>query len=123
MNEISNNNSSPYIQQVNNNTVHDNSPNLEYNIEAHYSDNTKVSRPKLTVAEGPVALPNNHIYSDKEANSRIQAINTDIYESSKKEKAKHEFNRSLYFKIFGCVTLATAGIAGFGAIKKFFKKS
>ena len=38
------------------------------------------------------------------------AINTDIYQGTKKEKAKNDFNKSLYFKIFGGVALATAGI-------------
>ena len=42
---------------------------------------------------------------------------------TKKEKAKNDFNKSLYFKIFGGVALATAGIAGINKIRDFFRKS
>ena len=50
----------------------------------------------------------------------MQSINTDIYEGAKKEKSNHEFNRKLYFKIFGGVALTAAGIAGFSKIRKWW---
>lgn len=92
-------------------------------IEAHYTTETKVKRPINTVAEAPAALPKHHLFSDKDAQQKINSINTDIYEGTKKEKTKHEFNKSLYFKIFGGVALFTAGIAGISKIRSFFRKS
>lgn len=40
-----------------------------------------------------------------------------------KGESKNDFNKSLYFKIFGGVALATAGIAGINKIRSFFRKS
>ena len=91
-------------------------------IEAHYTTETKVKPPKI-LAEAPVTLPKQVIFSDTEASGKIQEINTDIYEGAKKEKKKHEFNKSLYFKLFGGAALLTAGIAGINKIRKFLKKS
>lgn len=88
-------------------------------LEGHYSNEIKVKRPKLTAAEAPAVLPKHALFSEKEANQKLNVINTDIYEGAKKEKSKNEFNKSLYFKIFGGVTLAAAGIA---CIHKFKKK-
>ena len=87
-------------------------------LEGHYSNETKVKRPKITTAEPPQVLPKRTLFSEAEANQKLNSINTDIYEGAKKEKSKNEFNKSLYFKIFGGVALATAGIAGICRIKK-----
>lgn len=92
-------------------------------IEAHYSTETKVNRPKNVVAEAPQLIPKHKLFSDKEASQKMASINTDIYEGAKKEKKTHEFNKKLYFKIFGGIALATAGIAGICKLKKFFRKS
>ncbi len=92
-------------------------------LEGHYSTQTKVKRTKLTAAEAPIVLPKHNLFSEKEANQKINSINNDIYIGAKNEKEKHEFKRSLYFKIFGGVTLAAAGIAGISKIKGFFRKS
>lgn len=92
-------------------------------IEAHYTTETKVKRPKINAAEAPAVLPQHHLFSDKDAQQRMNSINSDIYEGTKKEKSKHEFNKSLYFKIFGGVALFTAGIAGISKIRNFFRKS
>ena len=97
--------------------------NPNYNIEAHYSKDTKIMRPKISVAQPPSSLPQKHLFSEKEAQVKMDKINTDIYQGTKKEKSKYEFNKSLYFKIFGGVGLAVAGIAGFDRIRKFFRKS
>lgn len=88
-------------------------------LEGHYSNETKVKRPKITAAEAPAALPKRTLFSEQEAKIRLNEINTDIYQGAKKEKSKNEFNKSLYFKIFGGVALTAAGIAG---IYKFRKK-
>lgn len=86
-------------------------------LEGHYSCETKVERPAMTVAEAPTVLPKHALFSEKEARQKMRALNTDIYEGTKKEKEKHEFNRSLYFKIFGGIGIAAAGIAGIGKIR------
>ena len=92
-------------------------------LEGHYSTETKVKRPKVTAAEAPASLPKRVLFSNEDANKRMQQINTDIYEGAKKEKAKNDFDKKLYFKIFGGVTLLTAGIAGVYKIRNFFRKS
>lgn len=92
-------------------------------LEGHYSTETKVKRPQINIAEAPEVLPKHALFSDREAKQKLNAIDSDIYQGTKKEKTKHEFNKSLYFKIFGGVTLATAGIAGINKIRKFFKQS
>ena len=97
--------------------------NPNYNIEAHYSKDTKIIRPKISVAQPPTSLPNMHLFSDKDAQVKMDKINVDIYNGTRKEKSKHEFNKSLYFKIFGGVGLTVAGIAGFDKLRKFFRKS
>lgn len=92
-------------------------------LEGHYSTQVKVKRPKTSVAQAPEVLPKHNLFSEKEAEQKINAINNDIYAGAEKEKKKKEFNRSLYFKIFGGVALVTAGIAGINKIKGFFKPS
>ena len=92
-------------------------------LDGHYSNETKVKRPKILVAEAPATLPKPTLFSEKEAKEKIRSIDNDIYEGTKKEKAKNDFNKSLYFKIFGGVVLVSAGIAGIDKIRKFFRKS
>lgn len=92
-------------------------------LEAHYSTETKVKRPKLVAAEAPASLPKQVLFSNQDADKKMQQINTDIYEGAKKEKTKNDFDKKLYFKIFGGITLLTAGIAGIYKIRNFFRKS
>lgn len=92
-------------------------------LEGHYSTETRVKRPKIVAAEAPAILPKQTLFSNKDADKRIQQINTDIYEGAKKEKTKNDFNKKLYFKIFGGVALFSAGIAGVYKIRNFFRKS
>lgn len=87
-------------------------------LDSHYSNEMKVKRPKIVAAEAPQNLPKHTLFSEKEATQKINSINSDIYEGTKKEKSKNEFNKSLYFKIFGGVALATAGIAGIYKLRK-----
>lgn len=95
----------------------------DLNIDAHYSNDMKVKRPSVNIAAAPQGYINNtKLFSEDEANKKVQEMNTDIYEKASKERAKHEFNSSLYFKIFGGVILGAAGIAGYNKIKKFFRK-
>ena len=92
-------------------------------LDAHYSTETKVKRPKITAAEAPSALPKQVLFSNKDADKRMQQINTDIYEGAKKEKTKNDFDKKLYFKIFGGVALFSTGIAGVYKLRDFFRKS
>lgn len=84
-----------------------------YQLEAHNSKNMKVKRPKVSPNDLKLILQNKKPYSDAEATKRIQSINTDIYESAKQEKEKHEFNLKRYFTIFGILALLTAAIGYF----------
>ncbi len=89
--------------------------NEAFVIEAHTSDNMKVSRPKITEADLKYTLPQeNRYYSDKAANKRLQEINSDIYIGTKKEKTIHDFNFKRYFTIFGIIGLLTAAFTYFG---------
>ena len=90
-------------------------------LEGHYSTQAKVKRPKVTVAQAPMLLPKHKLFSEKEAEQKINSINNDIYAGAVNEKKKKEFNRSLYFKIFGGVAVAAAGIAGINKIKGLLK--
>ena len=76
-------------------------------IEAHYTTETKVKPPKL-IAEAPSVIPKHYLFSDKEAEQKIQSINT---------------NKLLYLKIVGGVALFAAVVAGIRGIGKFFRKS
>ena len=84
-----------------------------FNIDSYNSTNMKVKKPKVTANDLQVPLPSKKLFSDSDATKRIQAINTDIYESATKEKEKHEFNFKRYFTIFGIIAVLTAAIAYF----------
>lgn len=84
-----------------------------YNIEAHVSSNMKLERPKVSAADFSSTLQNNNKYSYSEANKQLMALNNDIYEGTKKEKEKHEFNLKRYFTIFGILGILTAAFAYF----------
>ena len=53
-------------------------------LEGHYSCETKIKRPAMTVADAPAALPKHALFSENEANRRMKALNADIYEGTKK---------------------------------------
>lgn len=85
------------------------------NLSAHYSANPKVNRPTGIVATAPVELPKMHLFNDKDANIRMNAINQDIYQDSKKEEKR--YGRQ-FIKVFGACVLA---IMAFIGLKRFFK--
>ena len=60
------------------------------NLNAHYTTNSKIVRPAHVVVSGPENIPHVHLYNDADANNRLNAINQDIFEDSKKvpKKAK-----------------------------------
>lgn len=96
---------------------------MSENIDAHYSTDMKVKRPVVKATDAPLSIPKHKLFSTQEADKKIKSINTDIYEGAQKEKAKNDFKKSLYFKIFGGIVLLTAGIAGLRRIRNFFRKS
>ena len=87
-------------------------------IDAHYTNDMKLQPPKVELAQAPPLLPRHQLFSDKEATKKIQQINTDIYVNSKKEKTKHGFNYSAFFKIFGGLSIIAIILA---CIHKFRK--
>ena len=92
-------------------------------IEAHYTTENKTHRPRNVVVSAPTVLPKNQLFSDKNADQKMNTINQDIYQGTQKEKSKNGFNKSLYFKIFAGLALTVAGFACFRKIKNFFRKS
>lgn len=87
------------------------------NLSSHYSTNAKTEKKSNTVAFAPNSLPRAHLFSDKDANLKLNAINQDIYEDSKKEKGR-QFNDFLkYFLGLFAVIVLIKGC------HRFFKKS
>ena len=91
--------------------------NNSQNLKAHYSTNTKVQKPPKKAVTAPNTLPVMHLYSDKDANQRIRALNQDIYHDSKIEEKRNVFN---FAKVFGGIVLAILAVLG---LKRLFKKS
>lgn len=110
------NNSPPFRE--NNVTKNDSGTN----IDAHYSDSMKVKRPKIKPEDIKIIIPEQTLYSDKEATRKIQQLNSDVYEAHKKEKSTNEFNFKTYFKIIAAFIGAAAGIACIRKIIGLFRK-
>ena len=92
---------------------------INNNLEAHYSTNSKVQRPKITVANPPGSLPNNKMpYYDKDANKRMQSINDSIYKDYKHEKQRKTSSTITFISATALAILTVLGIK-----KLFFKKS
>ena len=91
---------------------------IENNLDSHYSTQSKAKLSKRAVAQAPAVLPKHKLFSNEEAEQKINSINKDIYTGTVNKKKKKEFNRSLYFKIFGGIAAAVAGIAGINKIRK-----
>lgn len=86
----------------------------DYNLDAHNSQNMKLDRPKVAAAEFTKNLPSNNMYySHNEAKNKLAKLNNDIYQGTKQEKSKHEFNFKRYFTIFSILALLTAAFAYF----------
>ena len=54
------------------------------NLNAYYTTNAKIERPKHVVVSGPDNIPRVHVYNDIDANNRLNNINHDIYVDSQK---------------------------------------
>ena len=54
------------------------------NLNAHYTTQAKVAKPERVVVDGPDNIPKYHIYTDREANEKLTALNNDVYISVQK---------------------------------------
>ena len=68
------------------------------NLNAHYTTQSKVEKPERVVVNGPENIPKYHIYSDKEANEKLTALNNDVYISVKNTPKK---SKKKFLGIFG----------------------
>lgn len=68
------------------------------NLNAHYTTNAKVVRPKNVVVSGPENIPRAHVYNDIDANNRLNAINNDIFVDSQKIPKKQ--NKKKFLGLF-----------------------
>lgn len=64
--------------------------NQTENLNAHYSTSTKIVKPKHIVVEGPNNVPQHHIYTDREANIKLEELNNDVYEAVKRTPKKSD---------------------------------
>ena len=93
------------------------SETINTQIDSYYTTKAKAQRPLHPVAIAPEALPSFHLYSDKDANNRMKAINQDIYVNTKKEE-KSSLKSFIKITCLGILALLT--VLG---LKRFFKKS
>ena len=63
------------------------------NLNAHYTTSPKVVKPKYIVVNAPENLPVYHIYTDREANIKLEQLNNDVYEAVQRtpKKSKKKF--------------------------------
>ena len=88
-----------------------------YNINAHYTNNSKVQRPKIIVNNSPAVLPYNKLYDSEATDKHIKDINNELMQKHKKDEKKELRNFIKGTALFALSILAFLGI------KKFFKKS
>ena len=107
---------------------------ISHNLNAHYSTQTKVERPKYTVATPAQNLPSYHIYTDEEANRRLSALNDEINTASNRVRPRRSkkdskstaltrvegntFDAKKFWTIYLGIVASILGIIG---IKKLFK--
>ncbi|MCQ2743786.1 MAG: hypothetical protein MJ230_03190 [bacterium] len=66
--------------------------NQAQNLNAYYTTTPKVEKRPPAVIQGPENIPTKYVYSDIEANKKLEALNNDIYVAVKKEpKPKKKF--------------------------------
>ena len=53
-------------------------------LNSHYTTSSKVEKPQRVVVNGPENIPKYHLYTDREANEKLQAIEYDVYEAIQK---------------------------------------
>lgn len=67
------------------------------NLDAHYTTSPKVEIPQHVVVQGPETIPQYHIYTDREANIKLETLNNDVYEAVQKTPKK---NKKKFLGIF-----------------------
>ena len=60
--------------------------NNKQNLDAHYSNNTKIKRKPMVVTPPVETIPEVKLWNDEQANIRIKALNKDLYERTKTKK-------------------------------------
>ena len=68
------------------------------NLNAHYTASPKVAKPQHIVVNAPNNIPQYHIYTDREANERLSAVESDVYEAVQRTPKKK--NKKKFFGIF-----------------------
>ena len=94
--------------------------NSSINLDAHYTTQTKVKPNKALIVSAPETMPKMHLFDDRDANIRLNAINQDVYQKTNKEKRNKEA------KPIKAIAIISAGILGLLGIKhliKILKKS
>lgn len=71
----------------------------QININAHYANDAKVKRTQRQIVQAPETIPTHNLYSDKEANDRLNAINQDVYNSVKSVPVKNH-KKKKFFGLF-----------------------
>ena len=57
----------------------------QQNLNAHYTTEAKVKRPERVVVSGPETIPVRYVYSDREANKKLETLNNDVYVAVQRE--------------------------------------
>lgn len=65
------------------------------NINAHYTTETKIIKPEHIVVQGPNNIPKQDLFTDQKANVRLQAIEQDIFDSTKRVKKNNEKKKKI----------------------------
>ena len=86
------------------------------NINAHYTNNPKVQRPKVKVANTPNNIPNTNCYEPDFAKKRLEKANKELNIKHKKEEKKEFHN---FLKGTAVVAISILALLG---LKKLFKK-
>ena len=68
------------------------------NLNPHYTTTPKIEIPQHVVVKGPETIPKVHVFNDADANQRLNAINQDIFEDSKKIPKKTK--KKKFFGLF-----------------------
>lgn len=74
---------------------------------------------KKRVATGPVMINEQHIFNDADARNKMQALNNDIYVSTKKEERKPKRN---YLKIILTSLAIVLSAVGIKKLYQIFKR-
>ena len=89
-------------------------------LEAHYTNQSKVTPNKGLIVSAPNTMPKMHLYDDNDANNRLNVLNNDIYQKTNEEKRK---NKSKPIKAIAIISTCILGALGIKHLIKILKKS